>query len=299
MPASKETPFMRAAVVLLLLLPIPATADDATRTHAEAFWKTNVRKAQGKLGNYATENVLVVGSAEARTLESVGKAAERAVAFAKKSVGFDEKPIKRENAPMYDRANRWSGKLIVFVCKERQEFADLFTQMKSGRPGGSECSAYFHDKDHSYVLVGPSAASGRKVAPELEAVQMAGVATLTRRHEPVPAWLTTGFGRMLAYKYDPKAFAAERKRIPLWAGKLHVRDLMVSETSKVPYEALAPLQASVVECLSQSPAFQDEWFKLLDETAYRGGSLEAAMSEKKLPLDDLQAAWKTWLAKLQ
>jgi hypothetical protein len=103
---------------------------------------------------------------------------------------------------------------------------------------------------------------------------------------------------MLAYKYDPKTFAAERKKIPTWAGNWHVRDLM-AENDSIPSETLVSLRASLVECLSQSPTFQSEWFKLLDETAYRGGSLEAAMNEKKLPLEKLQLEWKNWLWKQQ
>lgn len=291
---------MRVTLLLTLLLPAWAAADDradAMKTHAEAFWKNNVRKQPAKLNSTTSESVLVLGTADARVLESVAKAAERAVVFAKKSVGYDEKPVQRQNGRMDDRPRRWEGKLVVFVCKERHEFADLFTQMKSGRPGNTEVSAYFHSRDRSYVLVGPGGVPGRKVAPELEVVQLAGIATLTRRHEPVPAWLTGGFGRMLAYKYDPKAYAAERKQIPLWAGKHHVRDLMRAENTSIPPEALVPLQASLVECLTQSPAFQAEWAQLLDETAYRGGSLEAAMNEKKLPLEKLQLAWREWLWK--
>ena len=40
---------MRLGLLLGLLLPTWALADDATRTHAEAFWKNNVRKQTGKL----------------------------------------------------------------------------------------------------------------------------------------------------------------------------------------------------------------------------------------------------------
>jgi hypothetical protein len=287
---------MRLGLFLCLLLPSGAAADDATKAHAEAFWKNNVRKPGGKLTAFTTENVLALGSADAKVIESVARAAERAVLFAKKSVGYDEKPVERMNGQMSERPRKWEGKLIVFVCKERHEFADLFTLMKSGKPGNAEAAAYFHEKDRSYALVGPGGVAGRKINPEVEIVQVAGVATLTRRHDPLPAWLTAGFGRMLAYKYDPKAFAAEMKKTPVWAGQHHVRDLMVSN-SPIPPEVLVPLQASVVECLSQSPTFQGEWFQLLDETAYRGGSVEAAMSEKKLPLEKLQLEWKNWLWK--
>jgi hypothetical protein len=288
---------MRFGLILCLLLPSWAGADDATKSHAEAFWKNIVRKQTGKPTSFATDHVLAFGTADAKVLETVAKAAERAVVFATKSVGYDEKPIERMNAQMYDRPLKWEGKLIIFVCKERHELADLFGLMKSGKPGNAEVSAYFHEKSRSYALVGPSGITGRKVNPELEIVQVAGAATLTRRHDPVPAWLTAGFGRMLAYKYDPKTFAAERKKLPTWAGNFHVRDLMATESSSIPPEVLIPLQASLVECLSQSAAFQSEWFQLLDETAYRGGSLEAAMNEKKLPLEKLQIEWKNWLWK--
>jgi hypothetical protein len=151
MPAPDGRLFMRLALLVsLIIVPCAAAEDsgDASKSHAEAFWKNNVRKQQGKLGSFSGEQILVVGTADAKVLESVGKAAERAVAFAKKSVGYDEKPVQRMNAPMYDRRNKWEGRLIVFVCKERHEFADLFTQMKSGRPGATETSAFFHEKAH-------------------------------------------------------------------------------------------------------------------------------------------------------
>lgn len=287
---------MRVALLLVLLWTPVIRAGDATQEHAEAFWKNNVHKTTAKLASYASDNVLTLGTADMRALESLSKAAERSVVFAKKSVGYDEKPVERRNARMDERPYHWKGKLIVFVCKDRQEFVDLFTQMKSGRPGPGEVSAYYHTRDHSYVLIGPSGA-GRKVQPALEVVQFVGIATLTRRHDPVPAWLAAGFGRMLAYKYDSKGYAAERRQLPIWAGKHHVRELMTAENNSIPAYALVPLQASLVECLSQSPTFQGEWHQLLDEMAYRGGNLEAAMNEKKLPLETLQLAWKDWLWK--
>ena len=61
-----------------------------TESDAEAFWNTNVRKQQGTVHVATTDNVLALGSVDQKTLDSIAKAAERAVVFAKKSVGYDK-----------------------------------------------------------------------------------------------------------------------------------------------------------------------------------------------------------------
>lgn len=282
----------------ICLLPAMAFDDqnDSDRAHAEAMWKTNVRKQTGKISQTQTEHTLVIGSADQKLLESVGKAAERAVVFSQKSVGYDKEPIKRENRQMSDRPYHWDGKLIVLVCKERHEFVDLFSKIKQAKPDPSEVAMFGHDQNKTYVLLGPSGA-GRKVNYEVLAVEQAGAATLTRRHDPVPRWIVAGFSRMLAYKFDPKGFAAERSKIPAWAAQHHVRDLMNSENTTIEPAILVALQASVVETLSQSPSFADQWYKLLDETVYRGGNLDAALGEMKLTHEMVQIAWKNSLWK--
>src|SRR5882724_8345454 len=54
---------------------------DASRDHAAAYWKTNVRKQQGNLSESHTEHAVVYGSVDMKQLESIGKAAERAIVF--------------------------------------------------------------------------------------------------------------------------------------------------------------------------------------------------------------------------
>ena len=269
---------------------------DATREFAEQLWKNNVRKQQGKLAHSETANACVIGTMDAKQLESIAKAAERSIIYARKSVGYDKEPIKRENRQMSDRPYHWEGKLIIFVCKDRGEFADLFSKIKQVKPDAQEVSVYIHDKDRTFVLLGPASTSW-KLNYEVLAVEWAGAATLTRRHDPVPRWLAAGFGRMLAYKFDSKYFAAERAKVPQWAAQYHARDIMLSDNSTVPSAAQLPLQASVVECLSQSSSFADLWFKLLDETAYRGGNFDSALSELKINHEAIQIAWKNVLWK--
>ena len=292
---------MRIAVLLLsftCLLPALAFDDQdvATRSHAEALWKTNVRKQQGKISHSQTEHALVLGTADAKLLENIGKAAERSIVFAQKSVGYDKEAVKRENQQMTDRPYQWEGKLIVLVCKERHEFVDLFAKLKQAKPDANEVCMYGHDKSRSYVLLGP-AGTARKVNYEVLAVEQAGAVTLTRRHDPIPRWLATGYGRMLAYKFDSKGFASERSKIPVWAAQHHVRELMTNENQAIAPAMLLPLQASLVECLAQSPTFADQWFKLLDETAYRGGNMDSAFNELKITHEMVQIAWKNSLWK--
>lgn len=289
---------MRTLISCLALcfLACGISAEDRSKDHAEALWKAVVRKQQVKLNHVATESVCAIGSVEGKSLESVAKAAERAVIFAKKSVGYDKKPEMRENQQMSERPYQWEEKLILIVCKERNEFVDFFTRLKTGKPDGGEISAYAHDKGMTYVLLGPSGATSRRVAWEVEGVKLAGEATLTRRHAPLPHWFVQGYGRMLAYRYDPKAFAAERKKIMTWGQNRHVQDILTDENANVPSEALLPLQTSLVECLTQSPAFQDKWYALLDESAYRENVM-AALAEQKITLERLQLEWKSWISK--
>lgn len=283
-------------LVLCSCFAAQAVEESASLKHAEALWKANIRKQQGKVNHAETANTLVLGTVDAKVLDQVGKAGERAVVFSKKSVGYDTEVTKRPNQQMYDRPHQWKDKLIIIVCKDRHEFNDLFFQFKQSKPEAEEFAFYFHQKDRSYVIMGPMA-GGTKPNYEIQAVEMAGAATLSRRHDPAPRWLAQSFGHMLAYKFDGKAFAAERSKVPLLASKYHVRDLMTDENPAIPHAALLALQTSLVECLTQSPNLQDQWYQLLDETSYRGGNMQAAMTELKLKIETIQIEWKNRLWK--
>ncbi len=292
---------MRLVVLLLTGMCVSAGMSfddkaDSSRDHASAYWKTNVRKQAGKLSETQTEHAVVYGTVDAKQLESIGKAAERAIVFAQKSVGYDKEPIKRPNQQMTDRPYHWEGKLIIFVCKERHEFNDLFYRLKQAKAEANEYTLYVHDKDRTYVLLGPSNPP-RKLNYEVLAVELAGAATLTRRHDPVPHWFAAAFGHMLAYKFDSKGFAAERGKIPYWAAQYHVRDLMMDDNPALEAGTLLPLQTSLVECLAQSSVFKEDWFKLLDETAFRNGNLAGALEELKYKLETVQIEWKNSLWK--
>lgn len=269
---------------------------DAELQHAEALWKANVRKQINKQHHYETPQTFIFGTADQKMLESIGKAAERAVVFAKKSVGYDTPRTERENQQMSERPIQWEGKLLVIVCKDRQEFIDLFSKFKDTKPQPGESAVVIHHQAKTYVLMGPSGQSTKQNV-EILAVEYAGAATLSRRHDPIPAWIPPAFGRLLAYKFDSKYFAAERSKVTLWASERHVRDLFTNENSALPAGSLLPLQASLIDCLSQSPAFQDNWFKILDETAFRNGNIQAALDELKIKLESVQIEWKNRLWK--
>jgi hypothetical protein len=281
---------------LLLLLTNAPTVED-NQKHAEALWKANVRKQANKTQHYETPQCIVFGSADAKMLEGIGKAAERAVVFAKKSVGYDTPRVERENQQMSDRPMHWEGKLLVIVCKDRAEFVDLFSKFKDAKPQASESAAVIHHQARTYVFIGPSG-QGAKQNAEALVVELAGAATMSRRHEALPRWLPNAFGRMLAYKFDSKYFAAERSRVQQWAsGERHVRDLFTEENASLPAGSLLPLQTSLVDCLSQSPVFQDQWFKLLDEISFRNGDINGALEELKIKVESVQIEWKNRLWK--
>jgi hypothetical protein len=281
---------------LHMLACIPAQVPDANLQHAEALWKANVRKQTNKTQHFETAQTVVFGTVDSKMLESIGKAAERAVVFAKKSVGYDTPRTERENQQMSERPIQWEGKLLVIVCKDRQEFIDLFSKFKDAKPQPGESAVVIHHQAKTYVLMGPSG-QGTKQNAEILAVEFAGAATISRRHDPIPSWMPPAFGRLLAYKFDSKYFAAERSKVALWASERHVRDLFTNENSAVPAGSLLPLQTSLIDCLSQSPAFQDNWFKILDETAFRNGNIQAALDELKIKLESVQIEWKNRLWK--
>lgn len=286
------------SLLILLVLANVAYADDKpdpTREHAQAFWNANVRTQQGALHEFATDSVFVFGSADAKTLETIGKAADRAVVFGKKSVGYDKKPMPRPNQQMSDRPYQWEGKLILLVCKDRNEFVDLFSKLRGMRPENTEHNLFIHDKERTYVVLGPFATLNKRPAWEIEAVQLSGAATMTRRYDPMPFWFAGSFGRMLARKYDPKRYVDERKQALTWSASHHVQELMQDDPLAIS-ETLLPSQTALVECLSQSARYQDQWPKLLEEIAYRG-SLPAALSELKWSQETLELEWKNWLAK--
>lgn len=286
------------ALVLVshMLFASPVSVVDTDLQHAQALWKANVRKQTNKTSQYETAQTLIFGTVDARMLESIGKAAERAVVYARKSVGYDTARTVRENQQMSDRPIQWEGKLLVLVCKDRQEFVDLFSKLKESKPQAGESAVVIHHQTKTYVLMGPSG-QGIKQNPEVLAVEMAGAATISRRHDPIPHWFAAAYGRMLAYKFDSKFFAAEKSKVALWAAERHVRDLIMDENLALPAGSLLPLQTSLVDCLSQSPAFQDDWFKILDETAFRNGNLLSALDELKIKLEAVQIEWKNRLWK--
>ncbi|MFT3878511.1 MAG: hypothetical protein QM703_02490 [Gemmatales bacterium] len=292
---------MRSVVILssLLCCSVALASEgkgEGSAEHAAAFWKSNVRKNQGKTGESQTDHAVIYGTVDAKQLESIGKATERAIVFAQKSVGYDKEMVMRPNQQMSDRPYHWEDKLIVFVCKERHEFNDLFYRLKQAKPEAMETSVYVHDKGRTYILLGPTS-QNRKINQEVLAVELAGAATLTRRHDPLPRWLSAAYGRMLANKFDSKAFAAERSKVPIWAAKLHVRDLMMDDNPNIEAGALLPLQTSLVECLAQSSTFKEDWIKILDETAYRNGNIYSALEELKHKLESVQIEWKNSLWK--
>lgn len=282
------------------LLSLTATAvqgmGNDSLEYVQALWKSTARKQSGKLATHETDHVLTAGTVEPKQLETIGKAAERAVIYARKSVGYENKPVERENQTMSARPIHWEGKLMVLACRERQEFIDLFAKLKQSRPHHDEKGAAIHEKGKTLVLLDASSPQGMNQTV-IRAVEFSGAATLTRRHESIPNWFATAYGRTLAYRFDAKSFATERNKVPYWAAKVHVQDLLKEVHEGIAAETLLPLQASLVECLAQAPNLQDKWFLLLDEISFREGNLYTALEQQGIKLEALQITWKNSLWK--
>lgn len=276
-------------------MPVRGLGDESS-DYIQALWQSTVRKQSGKLATYETDHVLTAGTVETKQLETIGKAAERAVIYARKSVGYDKKPVEREIQTMSNRPIHWEGKLMVLVCRDRQEFVNLFSKLKQNRPHHDEKGAAIHEKGKTLVLLDASSPQGMNQTV-IRAVELSGAATLTRRHDSIPHWFANAYGRTLAYRFDAKAFAAERSKVPYWAANIHIKDLLQEVHEGIAAETLLPLQASLVECLAQAPNLQDKWFLLLDEISFREGNLYSALEKQGIKLEALQITWKNSLWK--
>jgi hypothetical protein len=249
----------------------------AQKKLAEEQWK-------GLLGgrmvtHKETDNFLLYGTVEEKELEAIGKAAEKALTQARKTLGIMPKD------------EQWKGKMIVNVFQQRGEFGAYSRRYANRSPNQEETGTFSHEREYSYVLAGPSAGEGKKPPLELEVVQQVASSVLTKKSGKLPDWFVSGFGRSVAYRHAPNQFGPERARAAalvkrgktakdVWMGNLSAEEGLV-------------LNASFVDFLTNSSAMAKAFPEVLanfgEETMF-----EDALKGAKLNPDAVSVAYYRW-----
>jgi hypothetical protein len=251
-----------------------AEAITAQKKMAEEQWKGLLGGRQ--VTKFETDNFLLYGTVEDKELETIGKGAEKALVQVKKTLN-----VKDE---------LWKGKLIVHVFQARGEFGAFCRRYANRSPSQDETGTFSHERDHTYVLAGPSAGEGKKPPLELEVVQQVASATLTKKSGKLPDWFVSGFGRSTAYRHAPMQFSAERARAAALRRTKTAKDIWMGNLSA---EEGLVLNANFVDFLINSPAMAKSFPELMnnfgEETPF-----EDALKATKLNPDAVGAAWWRW-----
>lgn len=279
---------MRLLATLLITLHLvsllPADTGEEVRaqqkSEAEKYWSETLAKG-AKVSSHATEHFLLIGTADAKQLATLGKAAEKAL------------PQIRKALRLEDSQRSWDGYLIVHVCKARTEFRALFFRLKRDKAMGDETGAFAHEGKTTQIVLAP-AGGKRQLATELELVSQLGSALLTRTQEmgSIPVWFVLGFGRSMAYRHAPKQFLPERQQAALLANKgKNIYDVQGDQLD--PWEH-AILGASLADFLVHGGQMEKYWPEILKNLG-GGRDFYATAREAKLDLDLLQKSWAAWV----
>jgi hypothetical protein len=265
----------------LALAGVRDTAD-AQRKLAEDQWKELFSDKPPAF--LETEHFFLFGTVTPKMLDDCGKAAEKALPVIKRTLRLDKTPA-------------WKGKLVIFLLRERGEFASFARNLAKRNPDREDRGGFFHLPQWSLVTVGP-AATNKSLPYDLEAVQYVAAAAITKEYgENLPEWLVSGYGRSVAYRAQPKAFTEERQLAQrLLAGK-HVRDVLAGNLTR---EEGPVLNASLVDFLANGAPQNPGMFQSI-LIAYglqlQNPTLEQAFTATRLTPDGLDAGWRSFAAK--
>jgi hypothetical protein len=224
----------------------------------------------------------VLGTAEAKTLETVVKAIDTTL------------PKVRKILQASESDKLWSGPLSVHVCKERSEFRQLYHKLHRRQPLNEETATYAHIGPATHLLAGPLAGGPAKLPADVELVQQLGSATLTRlrgANQALESWFIEGFGRAVAYRYAPRSFTAERQRaaVLLAQGK-KLGDLYSDQLSGADARILA---SSLSDFLAHSPFMAKQWPNFY--ASFGGGiNIWDALKAWDIKAEAFEKAWAMW-----
>ena len=104
-----------------------------------------------------TDNFLLFGSVEAKDLENIGTAVEKALPSIKKTAGVGAKD------------ELWPGKLVLHVFKERGEFGIFIRNIEKRPLDKDETGSHVHKTEMSYIYAGPPGSGLKGLPLDLEA----------------------------------------------------------------------------------------------------------------------------------
>jgi hypothetical protein len=265
--------------------PLLAARDGAEvrRKLAEEQWKDLLPDKSPAF--LETDHFLLYGTVDGKEVDACGKLAEKAIPIIKKTLRLEKDPA-------------WRGKLVIYLFRERTEFATFERNVSKRNPDRDDRGGYYHFPEWSLVTVGPGA-TAKSLPDDLEVVQYVGAAALTKEYgAALPEWLVSGYGRSVAYRLAPKAFAEERQRAVQYLRSRTLHDLLSGGLAR---EEGPVLNASFVDFLANGlPQTQAPLQTLLIAYGLReNGTIEQALAAVRVTPESLDLGWRSWAAKVK
>ncbi len=232
------------AVLALFLPPAALWADDNAdalikqKADAEANWK-KMEFGKDTPPVHETPNLLVYSRLSEAKTKSLASGMEKILSAALK-------PLK------YDAMDRpWTGKLTVYVLKDRGEFVEFMRKIVRKSPEDDEVGTNTISGDTATITVG-APRTGMEEPDEIAQFELSNV--LLKRKlggaEP-PSWLVTGFARASVHRATNKtAKAASAPNIlfkDLWNEKLNPQVIAKAATYFVDFMAYGPMSDSFTD----------------------------------------------------
>ena len=207
---------------------------------------------------------------------------------AAKSVGY-----KEDNAP-------WTGKLMVFIMPEREQFVAFVRRVEKRSPSGDDHGAFGFIEGVPYMVSGPTKPKDF-TSSEVQAYKEMGGALLRSKageKTPLPDWVVDGFGRAVHWRVqgaNNKTVQNDRRKVQIIARKVASVGEIWSGSDA---EATPLLQASVMEFIAfgpQSSKLPDFLKGFIPEENGDAKSAEQALDSSGLVSKNILGAWKIWV----
>jgi hypothetical protein len=259
----------------------PEEIQAAQKDAAEKLWQFVLTKG-AKTPSLASPSFFFIGTVDGKQLEPLSKAAEKVLPSIKKTLEISEKD------------QPWEGYIVVHVCKQSREFRSLYFKLKKERAHGDEMGFYVHEGKNTQIVLSPALQSKGKLTVELELISQLGSALISRKRADgnLPIWLVLGYGRAVAMRYAPKAFALERQQAALLVGQgKNMYELQGDSMN--PFEWLV-LSGSLADFMAHGVPLEKYWSPFLQNIT-TDRDFYGALREIKLDPDLLQKSWAQWV----
>lgn len=265
--------------------PAPPTAERQMEFAAEALKKSDVK--DGRVAE--TSRLILATSLPEAKAKTLAESLEKVYAVASKALKFDPADEK--------------VKLVVYTFTDLDQYRQFKRSVVKERPDEGETASHDVKRDDPYVAV--SGRRGEK-SPNFESLAAGEVcrALLAKKggNARLPEWMKSGFARAVQMRTDPKSVGGDRAavarlapRLPkgakgtpvadkAWAGEGKERDLIA---------------ASLMDFLTFGPGSEKlgNLLSALVPTAAIDEPTFAAALTGDWTLEDLDRAWRDWIAK--